>query len=254
MAAIEEPIAPAAEVNSGAGGKSKKAKESKAKKTSAPKKSKNVPSHPTYFEMVSVAITTLKERNGSSQYAIQKFVEEKYKQLPANFRKLLLVSLRKFVASGRLVKVKGSFKLPAGVSSAPKAVSAPAKKPKAAIAAKPKAKATATKPKGKAAPVKAKTATKPKAAAKAKAPVKTKPAVAQAKAKAAGTKRKAVSDVKDKPVKVAKTVAKATPAKKTAAVKPAKKAAPAKKAPVKSVKPKSVKSPAKRAMPKRGKK
>jgi len=61
--------------------------------------------------MIKDAITALKEKTGSSQYAIAKFIEEKHKQLPSNFRKLLLYHLKKLVAAGKLVKVKGSFKL-----------------------------------------------------------------------------------------------------------------------------------------------
>ena len=191
--------------------------------------------------MVSVAITALKERNGSSQYAIQKFIEEKHKQLPSNFRKLLLVSLRKFVASGKLVKVKGSYKLPAARSSALKSESTPPKKPKAAMVVKSKAKvkAVVVKPKAKAAMAKPKTAAKLKTAVKAKVAVKTKSA-----AVATRTKRKAVTDVKEKPMKVAKMTTKSMPTKSATAVK---KAAPLKKAMVRSMK-----SPWKRAMPKRG--
>ncbi|PWA67435.1 histone H1.2 [Artemisia annua] len=68
---------------------------------------------PPYLEMISNAILTLKERNGSSHYAIRKFIQDKYKDhLPANFKKMLLIHLKKFVASDKLVKVKASYKLP----------------------------------------------------------------------------------------------------------------------------------------------
>lgn len=250
MAAIEEPVA-ATELPEAAAGapaedkqaddenptvaKSKKSKEPKAKKVSAPKKPRNTPAHPTYFEMIDEAITTLKERNGSSQYAIQKFIEENHKHLPPNFRKLLLFNLKKLVASDRLVKVKGSYKLPSTRSSAPKADS----KPKLKDAAQPKPK---PKPKAAAQP-------KPKAVA----------AAAPAKPKAVGAKRKAVTDVKpkEKPAKAVKTTVNSTPSKKVVAAtkKPvAKKATPSKKALVRSMKARSVRSPVKRAMPKRGRK
>lgn len=53
---------------------------------------------------------TLNERTGSSQYAIRKFIQDKHKDhLPANFKKMLLNQLKKFVASDKLVKVKASF-------------------------------------------------------------------------------------------------------------------------------------------------
>ncbi|KAL6130557.1 hypothetical protein ACLB2K_068936 [Fragaria x ananassa] len=62
--------------------------------------------------MITEAIVALNKRIGSSQYAITKFMEEKHKQLPQSFRKLLLLNLKKLVASGKLLKVKASFKLP----------------------------------------------------------------------------------------------------------------------------------------------
>ncbi|KAL5072137.1 hypothetical protein RYX36_023024 [Vicia faba] len=59
--------------------KTKKTKESKPKKALKPR---NHASHPTYEEMIKDAIVSLKEKNGSNQYAIEKFIEEKHKQLP----------------------------------------------------------------------------------------------------------------------------------------------------------------------------
>lgn len=62
--------------------------------------------------MITEAISTLKERNGSSQQAIAKFIDEKHgKVLPPNFKKLLSVQLKKFVKSERLFKAKNSFKI-----------------------------------------------------------------------------------------------------------------------------------------------
>ncbi|KAF9673523.1 hypothetical protein SADUNF_Sadunf10G0033100 [Salix dunnii] len=117
--------------------------------------------YPTYQEMVKEALVSLKERTGSSQIAIAKFIEEKQKSnLPANFKKLLLVQLKKLVANGKLVKVKNSFKLP------PKSSATDAAAMKKAAPAKPKPKAE-TKPKG--TPVKRKVVTKPKKAAKTEA-------------------------------------------------------------------------------------
>ena len=70
----------------------------------------------------------LKERTGSSQIAIAKFIEEKQKSnLPPNFKKLLLVQLKKLVANGKLVKVKNSFKLPPKTAASVSDVKAPAK-------------------------------------------------------------------------------------------------------------------------------
>ncbi|XP_068318303.1 histone H1-like [Pyrus communis] len=83
------------------------------------KKARSPPAHPPFVEMITVAIVALKERTGSSQYAITKFVEEKHKNLPPTFRKLLLYHLKKLVAAGKLVKVKNSFKLPPVRGAAP---------------------------------------------------------------------------------------------------------------------------------------
>lgn len=182
----------------------------KAKKTASSKKPL---SHPTFAVMITEAITSLKERTGSSQYAITKFIEEKHKELPPTFKKLILVQLKKSVAAGKLVKVKNSYKL------APTTKSAPVKTAAAAAPKKPKA------------------VTKP--AAKPKSATPKKKAVAKPKAKAAaGTaKPKPKTKAKAKPAAAAKKVA-AKPAKKTPVKKP-------KTTVVK--KPKSVKSPAKKA-------
>jgi len=126
------------------------------------------------LQMVKEALVALKERTGSSQIAIAKFIEEKQKSsLPANFKKLLLVQLKKLVANGKLVKVKNSFKLP------------------------PKSPATGAAAMKKAAP------TKPKPKPKAKA---------ESKPKSAPVKRKVVA--KPDPKKAAKTEAVKSPAKK----------------------------------------
>jgi len=123
----------------------------KAKKAKKVTKSKpRTPAlHPPYFEMIKEAIVSLKEKTGSSQYAITKFIEDKQKNLPANFKKVLLTQLKKLVAGGKLVKVKASYKLPAAKSAS---AAAPAKakkkvaaKPKAKVASKPKAKTVAIK-------------------------------------------------------------------------------------------------------------
>ncbi|KAK1432254.1 hypothetical protein QVD17_09149 [Tagetes erecta] len=50
-------------------------KTKKVKKPSVKAKPRNPSLHPPYFEMIKEAIVTLKERMGSSQYAITKFIE-----------------------------------------------------------------------------------------------------------------------------------------------------------------------------------
>ncbi|KAL4590322.1 hypothetical protein LXL04_003250 [Taraxacum kok-saghyz] len=130
-------------------------------------------SHPTYAEMIKEAIVTLKERTGSSQYAIAKHIEDNQKDLPANFKKLLLVQLKKLVAAGKLTKVKSSFKL-GTVEKKVTEKKAPATAKKVAVKKVPAAKKAAA-PKAKA-PASA----KPKPKAKAKTPVKAKKAVKKA--------------------------------------------------------------------------
>lgn len=171
--------------------------------------------------MINEAITALKERTGSSQIAIAKFIEEKQKaNLPNNFKKLLLVQLKKLVANGKLVKVKNSFKLPPKTSSTNAAASV-AKKPTAAstksttVAKKPKTAST-------------------KAASKKATPSSAKP-VAK-KPKSASTKP-AAKKLKPK----TKEVAVKSPGKKVAVA-------------AKAKKPKSIKSPVKKVAAKKGKK
>ncbi|PKI50577.1 hypothetical protein CRG98_029017 [Punica granatum] len=65
--------------------------------------------------LISEAILTLKDRRGSSQQAIAKFIEDKYgAALPSNFRKILSVQLRKLVKSEKLSKIKNSYKVSSG--------------------------------------------------------------------------------------------------------------------------------------------
>ncbi|PKA52372.1 Histone H1.2 [Apostasia shenzhenica] len=215
-------------------------KKSKAKKPSAPRKARSPPAHPPYLEMVGEAITSLKERTGSSQYAIAKFIEDKHgNKLPPNFRKMLLVQLRKLSASGKLTKVKHSFKFPSAPRTSPGSSSAAMKPAKAAKAvAKPKAKPTS---KAAVKPKKPLAAAKPKT--KATAAVKPKPAAKVSKPKPKRAAAAAKPNVR--PAKAAKTSVKDAPGKKAATTKKA--AAPAKPTkPVKTAKPAAPKSPAKK--------
>jgi len=86
---------------------------SKSAKPASKAKKPSDRAHPPYAEMIIEAIVALKDRTGSSQIAIAKFIEEKQKasNLSPNFKKLLLVQLKKLVAEEKLVKVKNSFKL-----------------------------------------------------------------------------------------------------------------------------------------------
>ncbi|XP_010528807.1 PREDICTED: histone H1.1-like [Tarenaya hassleriana] len=194
--------------------KPKSVKETKAKNTVAPKKSRPASSHPPFVVMITDAILALKERSGSSQYAITKYIEENHKQLPGNFRKLLLIQLKRLVASGKLVKVKNSFKL----------------SPASAIVAKPKAKA----------PVK-------KSALSEKDKPKKAGTAGGVKRKAAVEKNSPSKKARKNGAAAATTKNKVTPAKnpkKPKSVKSPMKKAKGVKSPVR--KPKSVKSPAKK--------
>ena len=84
------------------------ASKEKPKKLKKPKTT----THPPYFQMIKEALMNLKEKNGSSPYAIAKQIEEKYKPLlPENFRKTLSLQLKNSVAKGKLVKIRASYKL-----------------------------------------------------------------------------------------------------------------------------------------------
>lgn len=64
------------------------------------------------MKMIKEALMNLKEKNGSSPYAIARQIEEKYKPLlPENFRKTLSLQLKNSVAKGKLVKIRASYKL-----------------------------------------------------------------------------------------------------------------------------------------------
>ncbi len=99
--------------------------------------------HPKYIDMITGAIGTLKERNGSSRQAIMKYVLANYKVTPENCGTHLKLALKRGVISGALVQIKGtgasgSFKL-AKPAPKPKVKKPAAKKP---AAKKPAAKKT----------------------------------------------------------------------------------------------------------------
>jgi len=70
----------------------------------------------TYQLMVSDALESLNERNGSSFVAIAKFIEAKYVVVDT-FRQRLKTSLKKGAEEGTYVKVKQSYKLNASGKS-----------------------------------------------------------------------------------------------------------------------------------------
>lgn len=183
--------------------------DSPAKKTKSPKakKPKTVPTHPKVSEMVNAAISTLKERGGSSVQAIKKYIAANYKVDAEKLSPFIKKYLKSAVVNGGLVQTKGkgatgSFRI-GGSSTGSKEKKAPAKKPKKAAtakASKPK-KAKVTTPKKVAKPKKAavqkpkKSLTpkkaKPAAAKKAAKPKAAKPAASKAKKPKASPKKAA---------------------------------------------------------------
>lgn len=145
------------------------------------------PKGPSYYDLIKVAITELKDRTGSSRQAISKVVSSKksiYDQ------KALNRALKAGIESGKLVPVKGSYKLSVAEKKPVKKTAA--KKPAAKKTTKkaPSKKKTVVKK----APAKKTVTTKKKAPLKKKAPTK-KPA---AKKKATTTKSKAKTTSKKK--------------------------------------------------------
>lgn len=176
----------------------------KPKKATKPKKPMD---HPPVAQMVTSAITSLKERKGSSLAAIKKHVAANNKVDIEKLAPFIRRYLKKAVTDGKLLQTKGtgasgSFKL-----GKPAKEEKPKKKPAAKKAKKPAAKKEKT-------PKKAKKSPK-KAAKKAKTPKK-----AEKKPK----KSKAATPKKPKAKPAAKKPAakKAAKPKKTAAKKAAK--------------------------------
>jgi len=181
------------------------AKSPAKKKPSAPKKPAD---HPPYLEMIKAAILALKERNGSSRQAIEKYIKANYKV--GEVGPHLKMALKRGAASGKFLHTKGvgasgSFKVPKEEKKEKK----PKKKPvtKKKPAAKPKK--PAAKPK------------KPAAKKAAKKPTAKKPAAKKPAAKKPAAKKPAKKPAAKKPAakKAAKKPAAKKPAKKSAAKK-----------------------------------
>merc|ERR1711994_343549 len=145
----------------------KPAKKKAAAKAAKPKKPAN---HPKYSDMIKAAITSLKERGGSSRQAILKYISANYK-VGDNAASHLKLALRAGVKNGSLAQSKGtgasgSFNLGAKKEAPEKKPAA--KKPKTPKKAKkPAAKKAAKKPAAKKATPKKKPAAKKPAAKKA---------------------------------------------------------------------------------------
>ena len=94
------------------------------------------PTHPAFTEMITVALTTLKEKKGSNLFAIKILANNKVeeKSVVKNANK----SLKRLVEKGAVVQNKGKFKLAEKPKVAKKpAAKKAAKKPAAKKAAKP---------------------------------------------------------------------------------------------------------------------
>ncbi|TDH68418.1 hypothetical protein CCR75_000493 [Bremia lactucae] len=108
----------------------------------SPPSMKKANAGPGYYDLIKEAVLALKERSGSSRHAIDKFVAAKKGSSYSKSR--LNIALKRGVEAGKLVPVKGSFKLAADekkvakkpiikspvkkVSSSKKPLSVPAKK------------------------------------------------------------------------------------------------------------------------------
>ena len=189
------------------------------------------------LQMIIEAITSLKERTGSSHPAIAKHIEAKHKtNLPGNFKKLLYVQLKKLVEKKKLLQIKNSYKLPVVAKKKPSTASVLKKKPskpstkKVKPIVKPK-KASVSSSAGTHKPKPKRAVSEKKVVAKKVAVVKKAPAVKKAVAPPA---KKATVAKKAPVVKKVAAVKKTTVVKKAVAVKkvaaPAKKKAPVKKA------------------------
>lgn len=71
-----------------------------------------VNNNPPYDEMITAAILALKEKDGSSRQAIDKFIVNVYKNLSPSHGTLLTYQLKKMKNEGRLVLNKHSYMLP----------------------------------------------------------------------------------------------------------------------------------------------
>ncbi|KAG8479063.1 hypothetical protein CXB51_028808 [Gossypium anomalum] len=142
-------------------------------------------------DTASAATSVVKKKTASVKKPRPGSLHPPFLELPLNFQKILLVRVKKFVASRKLVKVKTSYKLPLA--------SVVVKKP---ANAKPKATSAAIKPK----PMVVKAPVKSKAKSKVATPVK-------AKAKAAVKPKPKVKAV-TKPTSVTKMVKTSSTGKK----------------------------------------
>ena len=107
------------------------------KKASTPKKTPGSSSKKSYIDMAQEAIIALKDRTGSSQIAIQKYILSQNPNVDLKkLKQHLNRSLKTGVANKRFIKIKASYKLHPNAKKKPKAK--PKSKAKAAIKKKVK--------------------------------------------------------------------------------------------------------------------
>ena len=70
-------------------------------------KDSTAPPKKTYKELIITAITTLKERNGSSRQAIKKYIQSNFPITNSNFDSQFNLALKKGVVSGHFIQPKG---------------------------------------------------------------------------------------------------------------------------------------------------
>lgn len=173
------------------------AKAAKKPRSTGPKKPKAVASHPPVADMVRAAITSLKERGGSSNQAIKKYIAANFKVDADRLAPHIKKYLKSAVTKGQLVQTKGK-----GASGSFRLGAKPvvAKKPKAAKKAKSPSKAK----KPKVAGAKKSPAKKVKKVVKAKSPSKPKAPKSKVEKKPKASKPKAPKKAKSPAKKAAK--------------------------------------------------
>lgn len=178
-------------------------KKPKSSKKTAIKKPAAKSNHPATSELVINAITTLKERNGSSLQAIKKYIATNYQIDTDKLATFIRKFLKNAVSSGKLVQTKGkgasgSFKLP----SVTKPSGEKKKKP-----SKPKASAKKVKAVKKEKKIKGKSKTSTEIAIKNSLPEKKNHAISKKRSMKSNTPTKSAT-IKQKSAKPSKVASK----------------------------------------------
>jgi histone H1/5 len=191
-------------------------------KTRAVSKSPKKATHPTYESMIISAIGTLRDRGGSSQAQISKYIQGEFENLPEDemFKRQLRLGFRRAMDNEVIERVKASYKLTARGKreyTEQGERSARSKSPKRKTTARSSSAKTAKTPTKRAASTKA-AASKPKTTAKTTGVKR----AASASTKKTTTKKTATTKATAKPsAKVTKARAGVViPPKKVTAVKP----------------------------------